>query len=154
MKYTSTLLAAAAVALSAGTVNAQPARVTAGTLSCGVAPGVSFVFGSTRAVNCVYYSTDGIAERYVGEISRFGVDLGFTNAAAMSWLVLAATNRIPPGALAGIYAGASAAATPGVGGAANVLVGGGNSFALQPLSIEGNTGLNVAFGIGELRLRK
>jgi hypothetical protein len=161
MKYTSSLLAAAMIAGSAGIAQAQqapppppPARVQAGTLNCGVAPGVSFVFGSTKAVNCVYYSSDGIAERYIGEISRFGVDLGFTNAGVMTWLVLAGTARIPPGTLSGVYVGATAAATPGVGGAANVLIGGGNSVALQPLSVEGNTGLNIAFGIGELRLRR
>ena len=38
-----------------------------------------------------------------------------------------------------------ASATVGVGLGANVLVGGsGNSIALQPVSIEGTTGLNVA----------
>ena len=57
------------------------------------------------------------------------------------------------GALAGAYAGATASATVGVGAGANVLVGGFNrSITLQPVSIEGNTGLNVAAGIGEITL--
>jgi hypothetical protein len=55
--------------------------------------------------------------------------------------------------LAGTYAGATASATVGVGVGANVLVGGsGNSISLQPLSIEGNTGLNVAGGIAQMTL--
>ncbi len=147
-------LAAAALALSASLASAQALTARAGTLSCGVAPGISFIFGSTRAVNCIFYSVDGVAERYVGEISRWGVDIGFTNAAGMAWLVLAAAPRVAPGALSGTYVGAAAGATVGVGAAANVLLGGGKSFALQPLSVEGNTGLNVAAGVGELRLRK
>ena len=51
----------------------------------------------------------------------------------------------------GTYAGATGSATVGVGVGANVLVGGsGNSIALQPVSIEGTTGLNVAAGIAEM----
>jgi hypothetical protein len=146
--------AAAALAVSAIPTNAQT-RVSAGTLSCSVAPGVSFVFGSTREVNCIYYGSNGIAERYVGQIDRWGVDLGFTNAATMMWAVLAPTSTIPPGTLAGNYAGVSAAVTPGIGGAANVLVGGsGRTVSLQPVSVEGNTGLNLAAGIGALILRR
>lgn len=46
-----------------------------------------------------------------------------------------------------------AAATAGVGGAVNVLVGGSNrGITLQPVSVEGNTGLNIALGVAELKL--
>ena len=146
--------AAAALAVSAIPASAQT-RVSAGTLSCSVAPGVSFVFGSTREINCIYYGSNGIAERYVGQIDRWGVDLGFTNAATIMWAVLAPTSTIPPGTLAGNYAGVSAAVTPGLGGAANVLVGGsGRTISLQPVSVEGNTGLNIAAGVGALILRR
>ncbi len=59
-----------------------------------------------------------------------------------------------PGSLAGNYGGVTAGATVGVGLGANVLVGGSNnSIALQPLSIEGNTGLNVAAGIADITLK-
>jgi outer membrane protein OmpA-like peptidoglycan-associated protein len=55
--------------------------------------------------------------------------------------------------LDGDYVGATAGATVGVGIGANALIGGGNkSIALQPLSFEGNTGLNVAAGVGALSL--
>jgi hypothetical protein len=145
--------AIAAIGVSALPASAQGARVSAGTLNCSVAPGVSFIFGSTRRVNCIYYNADGMAERYVGHIDRFGVDVGYTNAATMMWAVLAGTKAPPPGSLSGKYAGVSAAVTPGVGGAANVLVGGSNrTISLQPISIEGNTGLNLAAGIGALTL--
>ena len=146
--------AAAALAVAALPASAQT-RIAAGTLSCSVAPGVSFVFGSTRQVNCIYYGSNGIAERYIGQIDRWGVDVGYTNAATMMWAVLAPTTAVPPGTLAGTYAGVSAAVTPGIGGAANVLVGGsGRTVSLQPVSVEGNTGLNLAAGVGSLILRR
>jgi hypothetical protein len=159
MKHIRTLLAAgaavAALAVSALPASAQGARVAAGTLSCSVAPGVSFIFGSTRQVNCIYYGANGVAERYIGQIDRWGVDIGYTNAATMMWAVLAGTNTLPPGTLAGNYAGVSAAVTPGIGGSANVLVGGsGRTVSLQPVSVEGNTGLNLAGGVGSLILRR
>lgn len=128
-------------------------HVRVGTLRCDVAAGTSFIFGSTRDVTCVFTPTNGTTERYTGEIRRYGVDVGFTGAAVMLWGVMASTGDIRPGALAGTFAGVSAAATAGVGGAANILVGGSNrGVALQPLSVEGNTGLNIALGVGELRL--
>ena len=158
MKLVRNLLVAAtaATALGAGALQANAqTRVAAGTLSCTVAPGVSFIFGSTRQVNCIYYGTNGVAERYVGEIDRWGVDIGYTNAATMMWAVLAGTAAVPPGTLSGNYVGVAAAVTPGVGGAANVLVGGSNrTISLQPVSVEGNTGLNLAAGVGALILRK
>ena len=65
----------------------------------------------------------------------------------------APSTNIASGALAGNFAGATASATVGVGAGANVLIGGSNqSISLQPLSIEGNTGLNVAAGIGAITL--
>ena len=65
-----------------------------------------------------------------------------------------APGNIAPGALAGTYAGATASATVGVGAGANVLLGGSSKqITLQPVSVEGSVGLNVAAGIGEVELR-
>lgn len=131
----------------------NPAHVRVGTLRCDVAPGTGFIFGSTRDVNCVFTPAQGRAERYTGNIKRYGVDVGFTGSAVMLWGVLASTRDVARGALAGEYGGVSAGATVGVGANANVLVGGGNrGIQLQPLSIEGNTGLNIALGVADLTL--
>jgi hypothetical protein len=47
-----------------------------------------------------------------------------------------------------------ASATAGVGVGANVMIGGfDKSITLQPVSVEGNTGLNVSGGIGEMTLK-
>ncbi|MBR0652962.1 DUF992 domain-containing protein [Roseomonas terrae] len=147
------LLAAAPAVAQAQTAPDLTGHVRVGTLRCDVAAGTSFIFGSTRDVHCVFTPTNGATERYTGEISRYGVDIGFTGAAVMLWGVMASTGDVRPGALGGTFAGVSAAATAGVGGAANILVGGSNrGIALQPLSVEGNTGLNIALGVGELKL--
>jgi Protein of unknown function (DUF992) len=124
-----------------------------GTLSCNVAGGWGFIFGSSKALHCIFSHTGGAAERYTGTISKFGVDIGYTRGGVLVWAVLAPTTNLAPGALAGSFGGATASATVGVGAGANVLIGGSNrTISLQPLSIEGNTGLNVAAGIGAITL--
>ena len=57
-------------------------------------------------------------------------------------------------ALAGNYVGGSANASLVVGAGANALVGGSNrSVALQPLSVEGRVGANLALGVANLTLQ-
>ena len=98
--------------------------------------------------------TKGAFEHYTGHISKFGVDIGYTQAGIMVWAVFAPASAPTSGALDGDYAGATASATVGVGVGANALAGGfQNSVALQPVSIEGNTGLNIAAGVAGLTLR-
>jgi hypothetical protein len=127
--------------------------VNVGSLTCNVAGGVGFVFGSSKELSCLLTRTDGVAERYTGTIKKYGVDIGFTKEAQMVWLVFAPGN-IARGALTGSYVGATASATVGVGAGANVLVGGGSGqVTLQPVSVEGSVGLNVAAGVGEVELR-
>lgn len=124
-----------------------------GSLSCTVAGGMGFVFGSSKDMNCLFTRTDGIAEKYTGSIKKYGVDIGFTKEAHMIWLVFA-PGSISPGALTGGYAGATASATVGVGAGANVLVGGGSGqVTLQPVSVEGSKGLNIAAGVAEVALQ-
>jgi hypothetical protein len=124
-----------------------------GTLECKVSGGIGFVFGSSKEMNCLFVRTDGVGEKYTGSIKRFGVDIGYTKEAHIIWLVFA-PGKIDPGALAGGYVGATAQATIGAGGAVNVLVGGGSKqISLQPVSVEGSTGLNVAGGLAEVELK-
>lgn len=127
--------------------------VNYGTLSCHVASGWGLIFGSSRSLKCSFAGR-GRAEDYDGSITRFGVDLGYTRSGVIVWSVFAPTGNLRPGALAGRYGGVTAGASVGVGLGANALVGGsGNHIGLQPLSIQGQTGLNVAAGIAGLTLR-
>ena len=94
------------------------------------------------------------SEHYVGTVSKFGVDIGYTEGGVLVWGVFAPSSDVRAGALQGDYAGATASATVGVGLGANVLIGGlDKSIALQPVSVEGNRGLNVAAGIGAISLK-
>ena len=96
----------------------------------------------------------GRVEHYSGSISKFGADIGYLKSAVILWAVAAPTKDLKPGALEGHYAGASASLTLGVGAGANVLIGGfDQSIALQPVSVEGQNGLNVAAGVGEMTLK-
>ena len=132
----------------------RPVWEQSGTLNCDVSGGIGFIVGSQRSVNCLFTpSYDGPPEQYVGNITKVGLDVGFTGAGQLVWSVLQSTTR-RRGVLAGSYVGASAEATVGAGLGANVLVGGNDrSVALQPLSIQGQVGLNVAAGIAEISLQ-
>jgi len=152
------LMLGAAVAVTglavASAANAAPAGVKIGTLTCDVAAGAGFIFGSTKDLRCSYQPTKASVEHYSGSISKWGVDIGYTNKGKLVWAVFAPTSDVRPGAIEGEYAGATAQATVAVGLGANVLVGGlDKSIALQPLSVSGSTGLNVAAGIGQISLK-
>jgi len=152
------LVAGAAALVIAGMLGGTAARaqgdVKAGVLTCSVSSGWGFIFGSTRDVRCTYQGMKGGIEYYSGHISKFGVDVGYTRAGVMVWGVFAPASTLAPGVLAGHYAGATASATVGVGMGANALIGGfKRSVSLQPVSIEGNTGLNIAAGVADMTLR-
>jgi hypothetical protein len=129
------------------------AGVNVGSLTCSVAGGAGFVFGSSKELDCIFAKGNGTAERYAGTIKKYGVDIGFTKQAHIVWIVFA-PGQVAAGALAGDYVGPTASASAGLGLGANVLIGGGNKqVSLQPVSVEGNVGLNVAAGLAEVTLR-
>ncbi len=143
--------AALAGLLAAGTAQAQNVQV--GMLQCDVSGGVGLIIASQKELICNFRNSRGEYEVYTGAIRKFGLDIGATAGGTMAWSVLAPSGRVSRGALAGVYAGATAEATVGVGLGANVLVGGSDrSIALQPLSIQGQAGLNVAVGVADLIL--
>jgi hypothetical protein len=146
------VLAASTLAFG-GAADAAPHGVKVGTLTCNVASGWGFVFGSSKDLRCTFRPNSHTGEHYTGTVSKFGVDIGYTDGGVLVWGVFAPSSDVRAGALAGDYAGVTASATVGVGLGANVLVGGlDKSIALQPLSVEGNKGLNIAAGIGAISL--
>jgi hypothetical protein len=129
------------------------AAVRAGYLTCHVDAGWGFIFGSSRKLDCAYALQPGYTEYYLGSVTKFGADIGYLQSGVIIWAVLAPTTNLGQGALAGHYGGATASAAVGVGAGANVLVGGfKSSIALQPVSIEGQNGLNVAAGVVAMNL--
>ena len=136
----------------AGAADAAPHGVRVGDLTCNVASGWGFIFGSSKDLHCTFRGNDR-REHYTGSISKFGVDIGYTEGGVLVWGVFAPTSDMRQGALAGDYVGGSAQVTAVLGVGANALVGGfDKSFALQPVSVEGSKGLNVAAGIGSISL--
>lgn len=152
------MASAVAVAMMAG-MAATPARAQSefqvGSLTCRLGPNVGLIVGSRQRMRCRFVSaSDGRIEHYLGSVTRFGLDLGVTVGGVMTWSVMARTRRIGRGVLAGRFVGASGNAAVGVGVGAKVLIGGSRGTTmLQPLSVSGRVGVNLAAGVTGLTLR-
>lgn len=130
-------------------------RVQVGRLSCNVSGGVGMIFGSSKSMSCTFHRKGHPNESYTGTIKKFGLDIGVTRKTVIEWLVFAAADSsYSRHKLAGNYVGASGEATVGVGVGANALIGGSNkAFVLQPVSVQAQTGLNLAVGVTSMTLR-
>ena len=149
---TACLAVAALAATPAPPAHAQPARLQIGSLNCSLSSSVGMLVGSQKNVSCILHSDNMPDEPYQGTLSRIGLDIGATSGGKIVWGVFATTNRYS-GMLNGSYVGATAEASIAVGLGANALIGGSNrAIALQPLSIQGQTGFNFGAGIGTLYL--
>ena len=152
-KIAAAIMAAALLAIILGRAAAQPRQIQLGTLTCSMSSSIGIVVGSQKNVNCVFRGrSDEPDENYTGTMTTVGLDIGFTTGGVMVWTVFADTNRYA-GMLAGKYVGATAEASVAAGLGANVLVGGSHqTVALQPLSLQGQVGFDLAAGIGALEL--
>lgn len=125
-----------------------------GTLVCSFGANFGKILGSRQSMACVFHKRNGDTESYAGTLGRVGLDIGMTSAGRMAWTVFKRTSGVEPRALAGTYVGASGDASLGLGAGANVLVGGSQrTISLQPVSLEVQTGINVALGVARLTLR-
>jgi hypothetical protein len=152
MRLSKLTIAIASLAGSIASANAMP-PVRAGILQCEGGQNVGYVVGSTTSLQCVFQSEGRRPEPYIATVRRLGLDLGITDQTKLSWSVNAPTSRVGYGDLAGNYGGIGANASVGIGGGGNFLVGGqANAYALQPISLQGQTGLNVAAGVASIEL--
>jgi len=158
MRPTKSVLVAAATAASllfvaqARAEDPASGGVKIGVLTCNVSSGWGLVFGSSKELNCTF-SGPTRTDNYVGKIDKYGVDIGYSHAGVMAWAVFAPSNSLAPGSLAGSYGGATAGAAAGVGANANALIGGSDKhISLQPVSVEGVVGLNIAAGVASINL--
>ena len=144
---------AAALAMVVRPADAQPRQIQVGTLTCSMSASIGLIVGSQKNVNCVLKGQPGEPEEaYSGTMTTIGLDIGVTSGGVIVWTVFADTDRYA-GMLAGTYTGATAEVSIAAGLGANVLVGGSNrTVALQPLSLQGQVGLDIAAGIGQLEL--
>jgi Protein of unknown function (DUF992) len=152
MRLSTLSIAIAALAIPLAGANAMP-PVRAGVLQCEGGQNVGYVVGSMASLECVFQSEGRRPEPYIATVRRFGLDLGITDQTRLTWAVNAPTGRVARGDLAGNYGGVGANASVGVGGGGNFLVGGPqNAYALQPISVQGQTGFNVAAGVAAIEL--
>jgi len=152
MRFLTFTIAIAALVAPIASADAAP-PVRAGILQCQGGQNVGFVVGSVTSLECVFQSEGRRPEPYIATVRRIGLDLGITAQTQFSWAVNAPNNRLGYGELAGTYGGVGANASVGIGGGGNFLVGGpANAYALQPISVQGQTGLNVAAGIADIQL--
>lgn len=125
-----------------------------GSLTCRIAPSIGLLIGSQQRMACQFVPDGPFPpESYAGVLNRLGLDIGISAGGILVWGVFASTTNPGPGALAGVYAGASGAIGVGLGAGANVLFGGsGNTISLQPISLQGSVSLNLALGVAGLTL--
>jgi hypothetical protein len=148
------IFAAAAMAAALLTSPALAERAKVGELRCEVSGGLGLIITSSKELECRFHSARGGEEAYHGRINKFGLDIGGTDRGILVWDVFAPTEGALHHALAGNYEGVGASATVGVGLGANALIGGSNrEVSLQPLSVQAQTGLDLAAGVSSITLR-
>lgn len=156
MKIRNVVLSVSAATLALLAIGAAEAQTNlkVGTLTCDVSAGIGLIVMQKQTMTCTFQAAaGGPPDLYTGRIDQFGLALGAVNAGTLIWGVVAPADGVPRGALAGNYVGVGAQATAGAGLGANALVGGLNrSFAMQPLSVQGQTGVNVAAGVTTMTL--
>ena len=154
-RLTASLAVATLTAVAVTSFATAQSQVKSGVLECRGGASIGLVVGSQSMLNCVYRGDDRFEDRYVGIVRKVGLDLGITQEVNLAWVVFNPTGRIGPGDLVGSYSGVSGSAAVGVGLGANALLGGSqNTVALQPLSVQGQTGLSVQAGFNGLELRR
>jgi Protein of unknown function (DUF992) len=148
------MIGAALVAAGLMAAPAHAAGVKVGTLTCDVESGWGYILGSQKDLSCVLKSVNGKESKYTGDITKLGVDIGYTKGGTMIWSVVAPSKDLKEDAIEGSYGGVTAGATAVVGGNLNVLVGGlDKSITLQPISVEGNNGLSITAAVGAMQLK-
>ena len=171
-KYLSAAVAAILATATAACQTGQPdatamnkqyadSKVYLGALTCNVSGSTGFVLGSTKDLNCVYLTKDGVSQAYSGTIRKFGIDLGYTKAGHMVWHVfqigglVGGTLSTDPKVLVGGFIGEQAQIVAGSGAGGNWLYGGANNqVVLQATDIQGSgsAGYNLATGIASISL--
>lgn len=147
-------VAASTLAPAPSFAQERTAKIRTGTLTCKGKGRVGLIIGSREKLDCTYDPSGNRPKRQLtGTVTNVGLDVGIKGPSVMVWGVLGSTTALPTDALRGSFAGAAADASLGLGAGAKVLVGGNNnSIVLQPLSVQGQTGVNLAIGVTGLRL--
>ena len=148
-------IAGGAFALGASLVSAHAASgIKVGVLTCSESPSTGFIIGSSADLNCRFDPSVGRRQLYSGHVSKLGLDIGHLKGGTLTWAVFAPASNLKPGVLQGTYGGLTAGVALGAGIGANAMIGGlDRSIELQPLSVEGLSGAEIAAGVGSIDLK-
>ena len=80
-----TTIGAAMLAAGLLAAPAHAAGVKVGTLTCNVESGWGYILGSQKDLSCVLKSVNGKESHYTGDITKLGIDIGYTKGGTMIW---------------------------------------------------------------------
>lgn len=126
-----------------------------GTLQCRLMGNGISVLVENQQIDCMYRddAEGAIPAHYVGTLTKVGPNITVNGPGELGWGVVAATDHIGPGALAGNYVGPGVSAKVLVGGGGSALVGGSdNTFSLQPFNVQAGSGFGWNAGVESLTL--
>ena len=151
-KFACAAAAALLTAFLAAPANAGHFKL--GILSCDIGGGTGYVIASNKGLSCTFKpSGGGGSETYTGIVSKLGVDLGVTHQGALEWAVLALAATMTMASSPATILASTPKPASSTGGGANLLVGGfRRSFTLQPLSVQAQTGVNLAVAVTAMEL--
>lgn len=148
-------LALATLAATTLTAVAQHAPIQIGTLTCVIEPQPGSFFGSSKDIDCAFAPTIAsvMPKSYEGTMTSVGLEVGSTGKTTLVWGVVAPVSATADGVLNGTYVGSTISGSFGAGFGSNVLFGGsGNTVALQPVSLQFQTGFNATLGALQITL--
>jgi len=136
-----------------GIAHAEPIRV--GGLTCTSSPRVGLIIASRQMLRCASRSSAPPRHLvYSGSTRGLDFDIGAARRGALFWVVFAPNTRFSRRALRGNYEAANGSVMSNLGLGTNVLIGGSQrTIFLQPLSAEGQIGINLAAGVSNLSIR-
>jgi hypothetical protein len=126
-----------------------------GTLDCTMGPSIGLLYGDRQQARCTFSpGPAGDKQRYIGRMSRPGVNLGIAPGSRMIWTVLSGSSPGgPPKSIVGSYGGVCSDIASLRSGGEKALAGGPeNSVCLQPVTTAPKRQPNLAFEITTLRL--
>ena len=166
MKKFAMAAAAAALALTVGacmqqstpqqlnTTNAN-SRIYIGSLTCNIEGGTGYILGSSKSMDCVFLSKDGVqSAQYTGTIDKIGIDIGYTKAIHTIWRVYSLGSERAASTLSGTYVGEQTTAAAGGQAGGNWLYGGANAeVGMLASGVVQDAGYNLATGIAAMTIR-
>ena len=149
------MLCAAALTLLGGAALSDDAGVKVGLITCEQTDRTNLVIWSEASFLCTYQPVKGNQEIYTGKIEKIGLDLTVNKIETLGWTVIAPSDDVADGALAGTYVGAGADVAVGAGAGVHGLIGGSKeTINLQPVALSGETGFGLAAGIERFKLSR